>query len=106
LYIQMLKYMKYSGFNWDKGNIEKCKKHGLSIKKIESFFYKNNLYISPDIKHSRDEKRFVAIGEINKKRYAFVVFTFRNIKNKKLIRPISARYMHEKEKIKYEKFTK
>lgn len=37
-----------------------------------------------------------------KDRPIFVVFTFREIQEERLIRPISARYMHEKEVQKYE----
>jgi len=28
--------MKFSGFDWDSGNLEKCQKHGISAELIES----------------------------------------------------------------------
>ena len=30
--------MEFSGFDWDRGNLEKCQKHGISAKLIESVF--------------------------------------------------------------------
>ena len=37
--------MKIQGFNWDKGNIEKVQKHGLTIEEIENFLENNPLFI-------------------------------------------------------------
>lgn len=91
------------GFDWDVANIEKCCKHGVSIAQIESVFHHNPL-IAPDIKHSKTEKRFIAIG-LSQKRPMFVAFTLRNKDNYQIIRPISARFMHEKEVKAYEKNT-
>ncbi len=85
--------LEVRGFDWDKGNKAKCKKHGLSIKVIESVFLKNEPLITPDLKHSHKETRFIAIATI-KRKTAFIVFTMRK---ENLIRPISARYMHKKE---------
>ena len=90
-------------FNWDGGNREKCRKHGVSIDEIEKFFRQKKLFISPDIGHSRKEEKFLAIGQSRKEKPMFVVFTLRKKNGNVLIRPISARYMHEKEMNHYEK---
>jgi uncharacterized protein len=53
--------------------------------------------------HSKSEERFKAIGKDDDGRGIFVVFTMRTRRGKRLIRPISARYMHKKEMSHYEK---
>jgi uncharacterized protein len=94
--------MEFSGFDWDRGNREKCQKHGLSVEVIESVFDRP-LAILPDEPHSRTEKRLRAIGKTADGRAIFVVFTLRNRGGQILMRPISARYMHDKEVSSYEK---
>lgn len=89
------------GFSWDLGNIEKCQKHGVSIIEIESVFV-GTLYVFPDIKHSRAETRYLAIGKTPRGRHIFLAFTIRRDGKQQLIRPISARYMHQKEIKHYE----
>jgi hypothetical protein len=49
------------------------------------------------------ERRFRAIGKTSEGRFAFIVFTLRGVGGQVLIRPISARYMHEAEVSSYEK---
>lgn len=95
--------MQIDGFDWDSGNWPKCAKHGLSKDEIEfSFLSCPSVY--PDIKHSKEEKRFLSIGKTDKNRYILVAFTFRlKDGDLRLIRPISARYMHKKEVEHYEK---
>ncbi len=95
--------MKFEGFNWDEGNINKCRKHGLSKSEIECFFLQEKVHLAPDIKHSDFETRFLAIGKGPKGKLMIVAFTFRNWNEKNLIRPISARFMNKKETQKYEK---
>ena len=85
------------GFEWDEGNIAKCQKHGLSLEEIEVFF-QSRVFVAPDLKHSEDEERFLAVGYSPNGKPMFVVFTLRG----NLIRPISARYMHKKEAQNYE----
>ena len=95
--------MKIEGFNWDTGNTNKCQKHGLTKKEIEKFFLQKRVYIAPDIKHSFDEERLLAIGVGPKKRMIVVAFCFRSQQDRQLIRPISARFMNKKEVQQYEK---
>ena len=94
--------MQISGFDWDAGNRTKCQKHGLSVKQIEAFFV-HHPRIAPDPKHSTDEDRFIAVGRVQSGRPVFVAFTLRTKYGKRLIRPVTARYMHQKEIAAYEK---
>lgn len=88
--------MNVSGFDWDDGNCNKCLKHGVSIAEIEAMF-SGEPFVSPDIGHSGQETRFIAIGKTANGRYLFVTFVFRSVVGAHRIRPISARYMHQKE---------
>jgi len=90
-----------SGFQWDRGNFEKCQKHGVSIEAIESLFLQPVLLL-PDESHSEEEQRFRAIGKSADGRSVFIVFTIRQQEDEAYIRPISARYMHQKEVDTYE----
>ena len=92
----MLMGSAVAGFDWDNGNRTKCARHGVSAAEIESLFRKP-LFVTPDFKHSQTEVRQWAIGKTEEGRWVFVVFTIRERAGKKLIRPISARYMHRKE---------
>jgi uncharacterized protein len=90
------------GFDWDHGNREKCRKHGVSIAVIESLF-RRPLGVFPDPEHSGREERFKAIGRAEDGRAVFVVFTLREHDGETLIRPISARYKRRREIDYYEK---
>jgi uncharacterized protein len=94
--------LQANGFDWDRGNRAKCEKHGLSIGAIESLFTRP-LAILPHAAHSQREGRFRAIGRSAKGRGVFIIFTLRREGDERLIRPISARYMHKKEIEAYEK---
>ena len=97
----MLNSLLVEGIEWDEGNRLKCQKHGVALEEIEAFFRSGTVQTAPDVAHSEEEIRFLAIGTTPQKRPLFVVFTLRD----GWIRPISARYMHEKEARKYEKNT-
>jgi uncharacterized DUF497 family protein len=92
----------FSGFAWDNANRSKCQKHGVSVAEVEHVLAHVETLIVPDLKNSRAEPRFLAIGRTEKERYAFVVFTPRQTRGGIFMRPISARYMHRKEIKKYE----
>ncbi len=94
--------MEFVGFDWDDGNRKKCQKHGISIAEIESVFSRP-VVILPDKENPLGERRFRGIGSTSKGRRAFVVFTLRNHGKGVLLRPISARYMHNREVKNYEK---
>jgi len=94
--------VEFYGFDWDRGNRSKCQTHGVSLAEIESLFLKP-VAVLPDPGHSRGEERFKAIGTAANGRHVFLTFTLRRRGDATLIRPISARYMHRKEVVHYEK---
>jgi uncharacterized protein len=91
-----------AGFEWDEGNWPKCGKHGVSKAEIEHVLRSEPLVL-PDRYPQDVETRFDAVGKNSDGRYIFVVFTLRETRGKRLIRPISARYMHVKEIQNYER---
>ena len=95
---------KTAGFDWDDGNSTKCLKHGVSLREVEETF-KNNPLILAD-KTNQPEQRLNAIGLNFAGRYIFVACTIRSRDGMQLIRPISARYMHQKEVLAYERARK
>jgi uncharacterized DUF497 family protein len=96
--------VQVAGFDWDEGNWSKCREHGVSQAAIESMF-RESVTVLPDPRHSKSEERFKAIGKSDDGRWIFAVFTQRTQRGRRLIRPISARYMHQKEVVYYEKET-
>lgn len=90
-----------SGFDWDHGNRAKCRKQGVSPAEVEGLFDRPLLLV-PDEAHSHEEQRLRAIGKTARGRSVFLVFTIRERGGERLIRPISARYMHKKEVASYE----
>jgi len=92
------------GFDWDAGNRDKCRKHGVSLADIEAFF-RGRIAVHP-ARAGNKEERFIAIGSTTEGRHILVVFTLRIRNGKTLIRPISARYMHRREVAHYEKTAK
>lgn len=95
--------MDVSGFDWNDANTEKCQKHGVSLTEIEALFA-GPVAIVPTKPGTDLNGRSVAIGRTVEGRSLFVVFTLRRRAGVAvLIRPISARYMHEDEVASYEK---
>ena len=86
-------------FDWDLGNSDKnLIKHKVSIQEAEEVFIHEPLLVVEDEIHSKNEKRFNALGKTASGRKLFLSFTIRNSK----IRVISIRDMDKKEKNKYE----
>jgi uncharacterized DUF497 family protein len=96
--------LQFYGFVWDDGNRAKCQKHGVSIAEIEALFMQGPL-VAPDPKHSPDEDRLIAVGKTIAGRPLFVAFTLRTKLGRRLIRPVSARYMHAREAAAFERGT-
>lgn len=95
----------HDGLDWDVGNKSENEAR-LPLEVIEEFF-KQELLIKEDLRHSSSERRFLAMGYTNNpNRCLFVAFTFRLKGNEQLIRPISARFMHKKEEDAYEREVK
>ena len=94
--------LQVSGFDWDAGNQTKCQKHGVSIAEIEALF-RSAPRVAPDPRHSAEEDRMIAVGRTSAGRPVFVAFTLRTKNRRRLIRPVTARYMHVEEIAAYEK---
>lgn len=87
------------GFDWDEANLIKIwDLHQVTSDEVESVFFRFPLVVRSDVRHSRREKRYYALGQTDRGRRLFVVFTVR----RKLIRPISARDMNRNESEIYE----
>lgn len=89
-----------SGFDWDDGNARKNDKHGVSQSEAEEVFFNQPLLMLEDVLHSGQELRFHALGKTLDRRTLHITFTLR--KNSSLIRVISARDMHRKERTIYD----
>src|ERR1700676_2383058 len=91
---------KVIAFEWDEGNARKNEQHGVSMAEAEQTFFNAPLLVLPDSKHSGTEPRFHALGKTNEERKLHITFTLRDADQ--LIRVISARVMHRKERAIYE----
>ena len=92
--------MKIAGFDWDDGNWPKCGKHGVSREEIEQVLRgEPAVMLDPH----PDEPRMRAIGKTTAGRYVFLVVMLRTRDGDTRLRPISARFMHQKEIDHYER---
>lgn len=97
----MLDLSRIEGFDWDEGNSRKSvEKHDVSQAEAEQIFFNDPLLIVEDISHSIREMRLHALGHTDIGRLLHVSFTLRG--DGRLIRVISARSMHRKERLRYE----
>lgn len=81
-------------FEWDKSNQDKnYSKHQVVATEAEEVFFDKNRKLAKDLLHSKNEERYLLIGETKKHRKLYIVFTIR--KNK--VRVISARDLNKKE---------
>ncbi|MGB5717630.1 MAG: BrnT family toxin [Gammaproteobacteria bacterium] len=99
----MIDWTKITGFDWDEGNTRKNEKHGVSMAEAEQVFFNAPLLVLHDSRHSSQEPRFHALGKTDDSRLLHITFTVRHKEEK--IRVISARNMHRKERVIYEKAT-
>ena len=88
------------GFDWDDGNARKNEKHDVSQSEAEEVFFNQPLLLLEDAGHSGQELRYHALGKTHAVRRLHITFTLR--KGGTLIRVISARDMHWKERTLYE----
>jgi uncharacterized protein len=88
------------GFDWDDGNARKNEKHGVSHSESEEVFFNQPLLLLEDARHGGQERRYHALGKTHEGRRLHITFTLR--KGGTLIRVISARDMHRKERSTYE----
>jgi uncharacterized DUF497 family protein len=89
------------GFQWDAGNDRKSvDKHGVSQGEAEQVFFNEPLLVVADDRHSGAESRLHALGRTDDGRLLHVTFTVRE--HARLIRVISARDMHRRERRRYD----
>lgn len=86
-------------FEWDEGNREKPRKHGLTPEETEEAFFDENKVIFTDWKHSATEQRITLLGKTKKGQLLNITYTIRA----KKIRIITARPTNRKEVRLYEK---
>tara|TARA_R110002110_G_scaffold414951_1_gene646794 strand:- start:90831 stop:91142 length:312 start_codon:yes stop_codon:yes gene_type:complete len=97
----MADLMQTTGFDWDDGNSRKSeKKHDVTQAEAEQIFFNQPLLVLEDSKHSRKKSRYHALGITDNERFLHITFTLRA--SETLIRVISARDMHRKERNIYE----
>ena len=97
----MLDLSRIEGFDWDEGNSRKSvEKHDVSQSEAEQIFFNDPLLVVEDVSHSVREFRLQALGRTDDGRLLHVSFTLRG--DGRLIRVISARTMHRKERLRYE----
>lgn len=89
-----------AGFDWDDGNARTNEKHGGSQSEAEEVFFSQPLLLLEDSRHGGRESRFHALGKTLEGRSLHISFTLRA--GGTLIRVISARDMHRKERIIYD----
>lgn len=88
------------GFDWDESNaLKNWERHRVTPEEAEDVFFHEPLVVRSDVRHSRDEKRYYALGQTAGGRRLFVAFTVRG----KLIRVISVREMNRNETETYER---
>lgn len=100
----MIDWDAIEGFDWDAGNARKSSdKHAVSQAEAEQVFFNEPLLVVADVTHSQTEPRFHALGKTEVGRLLHLTFTLRIAQT--LIRVISARPMHKKERMIYAQAT-
>ena len=89
-----------SGFEWDEANAHKnWERHRVSPEEAEDVFFNDPLVVRSDIRRSRREKRYLALGQTSAGRCLFVAFTVRGSR----VRVVSVRDMNRRERSAYAK---
>lgn len=97
----MIDFERIVGFDWDVGNARKNEKHGVTQSEAEQIFFDPRLLMVPDPRHSTAEIRYHALGVTFEQRFLHTTFTLRM--DETLIRIVSARDMHRKERSIYDR---
>ncbi len=91
----MKEFFHCRGFDWDEWNAEKIwSKHQVSRAECEQVLFNQPLVVGEDREHSQKEMRYYVLGQTDRGREVFIVFTIRE----DLIRVITARDMSRKER--------
>jgi uncharacterized DUF497 family protein len=96
----MIDLSRIVAFDWDQGNERKNDRHGVTKSEAEEVFFNQPLLMLEDREHSGDELRIHALGQTDAARKLHITFTLRA--DGTLLRVISARDMHRKERRIYE----
>ena len=89
-----------TGFDWDEANARKnWDRHRVTPEEAEDVFFHEPLVVRSDLRHSKGEKRYYALGRTNAERWLFLAFTVRRGR----IRVISVRDMNRNERAIYAK---
>ena len=96
----MIDLARITGFDWDDGDARKNDRQGVSQAEAEEIFFSQPLLMLDDLRHRDQEARFHALGKTLDGRLLHLTFTLRG--GGTLIRVISARDMHRKERSVYE----
>lgn len=96
----MIDLEQITGFDWDEDNARKNQKHGVAQAEAEEVFFNQPLLLLDDARHRDQEARYHALGKTLAGRLLHVTFTLRA--DSTLVRVISARVMHRKERSVYE----
>lgn len=96
----MIGWVRIAGFDRDAGNRRKSlDKHDVHQAEAEQVFFNEPLLVVEDPGHSRREIRLHALGRTDGDRLPHITFTLRA--DDTVIRIISARPMHRKERLRY-----
>jgi uncharacterized DUF497 family protein len=89
-----------TGFEWDEANAHKnWERHRVTPEEAEDVFFNEPLVVRSDVRHSKREKRYYALGQTSGGRRLFVAFTIRHT----LFRVITVRDMNRREMDAYAK---
>ena len=87
-----------TGFDWDEANAPKnWERHRVTPEEAEDIFFNTPLIVRGDVRHSKRELRYYALGQTGAGRHLFVAFTIRG----SLLRVISVRDMSRRERDAY-----
>jgi uncharacterized DUF497 family protein len=92
-----------TGFEWDEATtLKNWERHQVTPEEAEDVYFNEPLIVRSDIRHSKREKRYYALGQTGGGRRLFVAFTIRG----SLLRVISVRDMNQRKMDAYAKYKK
>jgi uncharacterized protein len=92
-----------TGFDWDEAIAQKnWDRHHATPEEAEDVFFQAPLVVRGDVRHSKHEKRYYALGRTSVDRWLFLAFMVR----RNLIRVISVRDMNKNERAVYATYEK
>jgi hypothetical protein len=92
--MELVSLLEFKGFDWDEGTANKNREsHKVSPHETEQVFFNRPLIVADDVKHSRAERRYYALGQTDDDRALFVASRLQGY----LVMVISAREMSRRE---------